>query len=82
MARTWTMPKSGSRNVIGFGVPQRRSVTGRVLMKYTSERKGLLKPYFQPCKVDMIGRFWVFTILFNTFHIISFNILPIISVTT
>ena len=33
LARTLTIPKSGSRSVIGDGVPQRRSVTGRVLMK-------------------------------------------------
>ena len=59
LARTWTMPKSGSRTVIGCGVPQRRSVTGRVLMKYTSLRNGLLKPCFQPCRVPRIGRFSV-----------------------
>ena len=56
-ARTWTILKSGSRTVTGFGVPQRRLVTGRVLMKYTSLRNGLSKPYFQPCSVPRIGRF-------------------------
>ena len=33
LARTCTIVKSGSRTVTGDGVPQRRSVTGRVLMK-------------------------------------------------
>ncbi len=59
LARTCTMPKSGSRTVIGWGVPHRMSVTGRVLMKYTSLRKGLLKPCFQPCSVLRMGRFSV-----------------------
>jgi hypothetical protein len=33
LARTCTIPKSGSRTVTGCGVPQRRSVTGRMFMK-------------------------------------------------
>jgi hypothetical protein len=56
LARTWTIVKSGSRTVTGLGVPQRRSVIGRVLMKYTSLRNGLRKPCSQPCSVDRIGR--------------------------
>ena len=33
LARTCTIVKSGSRTVTGDGVPHRRSVMGRVLMK-------------------------------------------------
>ncbi len=59
LARTCTIRKSGSRTVTGCGVPHRRSVTGRVLMKYTSLRNGLSKPCFHPCRVDRTGRFSV-----------------------
>ncbi len=51
------MPKSASRIMAGFWVPHFWSVNWRVFTKYTSALKGLLKPYFQPCKVDRIGRF-------------------------
>ena len=61
LARTCTILKSGSRTVTGCGVPQSRSVTGRVLRKYTSLRNGLLKPCFQPWRVPRMGRFSVFS---------------------
>ena len=38
-----------------------QSVTGRVLMKYTSLRNGLLNPCFHPWIVLRIGRFSVFS---------------------
>ena len=58
-ARTRTIPNSGSRIIAGFWVPHFWSVNWRVLTKYTSALKGLLKPYFQPFSVDRIGRFLV-----------------------
>ncbi len=55
-ARTRTTPNSASRRITGFWVPHFMSVNCRVLTKYTSALNGELKPYFQPFRVDRIGR--------------------------
>ncbi len=51
------MPNSGSRTVTGFCVPHFMSVNCRVVTKYTSALNGEWKPYFQPWRVERIGRF-------------------------
>ena len=53
------MPNSASRIIAGFCVPHFRSVNCRVLTKYTSALNGTAKPYFQPLRVERIGRFLV-----------------------